>query len=313
LAEPRALELNAIVTGSRAMLKELVGPDIELAIALQPALGSVMADPGQIRQALTNLAVNARDAMPGGGKLSIEVANVDLDEARARETGLNPGGYMLLTVSDTGTGMSEEAMAHVFEPFFTTKDAASSAGLGLAEVYGIVKQSGGRIKVSSEAGKGSAFRIYLPRVPEPPAPSEPTAASVNAWKTDAEPEIGSCTVLIVDDEPSVRSLIRQALAPYGCTVLEAGNGQEALSVADVCEGKIDIVIVDFVLPGLNGLDLALEMERTSPALKTLYVSSAIESIGMVSMLRHAPGRVLLKPFTAEQVVERVAALARDRF
>jgi signal transduction histidine kinase/CheY-like chemotaxis protein len=313
LAQPRALKLSAIVAGSRAMLEDLLGPDIELAIALEPALGSVMADPGQIRQVLTNLAVNARDAMLGGGKLSIEAANVDLDEVRAREMAVNPGSYVLLAVSDTGAGIGEDAMAHLFEPFFTTKEAASAVGLGLAEVYGIVKQSGGRIKVSSEAGKGSAFRIYLPRVPEPPSPSETgAAASADDRKAGTEPDIGSYTVLIVDDESSVRDLIRQALAPHGCTILEAGNGQEALSAAAVCDSKIDIVIVDFVMPGLNGLDLALEMERTSPALKTLYVSSAIESIGMVSMLRHAPGRVLLKPFTAEQVVERVMALVRDR-
>ena len=312
LAQPRAVDLNAVVSGCRAMLERLVGADVELTTAHEPAPGYAMADPSQIRQVLTNLALNARDAMPGGGKLRIEATNVDPDEGFARELGLHAGGYLRLAVSDTGTGMSEDAMAHLFEPFFTTKQGASGAGLGLAEVYGIVKQNGGRITVSSAAGRGSTFEIYLPRVAAPDALPETGAAdSVDAKKTDAGLEIAGQTVLIVDDEASVRRLIRQALAPYDCVILEAGSGEEALGVAAVHDGKIDIAIVDFVMPGLNGLDLALQLERNHPALKTLYVSSAIESIGMVSMLRHAPERVLLKPFTAEQVVERVMALARD--
>ena len=310
VVQPRALDLNAIVSGAKTTLQRLIGADIELTTVLQPALGCVMADPGQIHQVLTNLAANARDAMPRGGKLSIEAANMDLDERLAREHGgLSPGGYVLLTVSDTGTGVSEDAMAHIFEPFFTTKRAGSGTGLGLAVVYGIVKQNGGHIAVSSEAGRGSAFRIFLPRLPAPLSPSETsTADSVSARRT----ETGGHTVLIVDDEAAVRRLIRQALALCGFTILEAGGGEEALAVAAGYEGKIDVAIVDFVMPGLNGLDLALQMEREFPALKTLYVSSAIESIGIVSMLRHAPERVLLKPFTAQQLIQRVTALAQDR-
>jgi signal transduction histidine kinase len=314
LTQPRALDLNAIVSQSRDMLQRLVGADIELATALEPALGHVMADASQIRQVLTNLAVNAREAMVGRGKLGIETANLDLGRLSAQEFGLGAGRYVVLTVSDTGTGMSEAAMAHVFEPFFTTKQGVSGAGLGLAEVYGIVKQSGGRITVTSDAGRGSAFRITLPRVPAPDALSETGAAdSQDEPITGAEPEIGGNTVFIVDDEAAVRRLIRQALAPYGCTILEAGSGEEALGVAAVHDGKIDLAIVDFVMPGLNGLDLALQLERKHPAMKTLYVSSAIESIGMVSMLRHAPERVLLKPFTAEQLIERVRTLVRDPY
>ena len=183
-AQPRALDLNAIVSGSQATLESLIGADIKLTIALEPALGCVMADPGQIRQVLTNLALNARDAMPGGGKLSIEAANINRD-------------YVQLTVSDTGTGMSEDVMSHIFEPFFTTKPAAFGAGLGLAEVYGIVKQNGGHISVSSKAGRGAAFKIYLPRVPAPPAPSAPDAVdSPDARETYAEPETGGLAVLI---------------------------------------------------------------------------------------------------------------------
>jgi CheY-like chemotaxis protein len=175
-----------------------------------------------------------------------------------------------------------------------------------------VKQNGGRITVSSIPGRGSAFGVYLPCVSPPPVLSEADAAGLANAPQTASPALEGCAVLIADDEPAVRKLIRQALAPYGCTILDAGSGEEALSAAAVFEGKINVAIVDFVLPGLNGLDLALQLERNFPALKTLYVSSAIESIGMASLLRHAPERVLLKPFTADQVAERVLGLARGR-
>jgi signal transduction histidine kinase/CheY-like chemotaxis protein len=298
-AQPRALDLNAAVSDSRPLLEGLLGTDIELAIAHDSEPCWVMADAAQIRQVLTNLALNARQAMPGRGKLTIETSNA----------GHDPAGAVRLTVRDTGTGIPEDVLPHLFEPFVTTKRAAG-AGLGLAEIYGIVKQNGGRIAASSFPGRGAAFAIYLPRIPPPPVPS--VAGAADAAKPPATAALAGRAVLIVDDEPAIRKLIRQALAPHGCAILEAGGGEEALAAAAVHEGKIDIAIVDFVLPGLNGFDLALELERNSPALKTLYVSSAIESIGMASLLRHAPERVLPKPFTADQVVERVLALFRDR-
>jgi CheY-like chemotaxis protein len=182
----------------------------------------------------------------------------------------------------------------------------------LAEVYGIVKQNGGRIAASSFPGRGAAFEICVPRVPPPPAPPDADATGAAQPPANDAQALAGRAVLIVDDEPAIRSLIRQALAPHGCAILEAGGAEEALAAAAVYDGKIDIAIVDFVLPGLNGFDLALQLERDSPALITLYVSSAVESIGMVSLLRHAPERVLTKPFTAGQVVERVLALVRGR-
>ena len=204
-----------------------------------------------------------------GGRLRIEAANAEIDEGLARELGgLAPGRLRGIDGRrHRAPGMSEDVMAHIFEPFFTTKAAAFGGGLGLAEVYGIVNQNGGRITVSSHPGRGSAFRIYLPRVPAPPDPAVPV--SVDSPKSEAEPEIGGYTVLIVDDEASVRKLIRQALEPHGCTILEAGGGQEALSVAAAHGGRIDIAIVDFMMPGLNGLDLALQMERDFPGSEDL--------------------------------------------
>jgi signal transduction histidine kinase/CheY-like chemotaxis protein len=296
-AQPRTRDLNAIVSGAKLLLEGLLGTDIELAIALDSEPSWVMADAAQIQQILTNLALNARQAIPGRGKLTIETSNA----------GGDPAGSVRLTVRDTGKGIPEDVLPHLFEPFVTTGRAAG-AGLGLAEVYGIVKQNGGNIAASICPGRGAAFAIHLPRVPPPAAPTDAGAAKPPA---DAAAWEG-CAVLIVDDEPAVRKLIRQALAPHGCAILEAGGGEEALEAAAVYEGKIGIAIVDFVLPGLNGFDLALQLERNSPALKTLYVSSAVASVGMASLLRHAPERVLLKPFTADQVVARVLALVQDR-
>jgi signal transduction histidine kinase/ActR/RegA family two-component response regulator len=296
-ARPQTVDLNTLVTGSQRLLEGLLGANIDLAIALSSAPCWVVADPAQIREILTNLALNARQAMPGRGKLTIETSS----------DGGHMGGSVQLTVRDTGTGISEEVLPRLFEPFVTTR-RATGAGLGLAEVYGIVTQNGGRIAASSCPGRGAAFAINLPRVPAPAA-SDAEAAKPAA---NNETALAGYAILIVDDEPAIRKSIRLALAPHGCAILEAGGGEEALAAAAVHEGKIDIAIVDFVLPGLNGFDLALQLERNSPALKTLYVSSAVDSIGMASVFRHAPDRVLPKPFTAAQVVERVLALAQRR-
>lgn len=299
--QPYALDLNGVVSGMKPLLGGVLGTGIELHLALDSKPCWVMADPAQIRQILTNLALNARQAMPTRGKLSIETSSA----------GRDPGGTVRLTISDTGAGIPEDILPHLFEPFVTTKRTAG-AGLGLAEVYGIVKQNGGRIAASSFPGRGAAFAIDLPRVPPPPASSDAEPAGAAKPPADALSPLAGRAVLIVDDTPAIRRLIRQALAPYGCVILEAGGAEEALAAAAVYEGKVDIAIVDFVLPGLNGFDLALQLERNSPALRTLYVSSAVESVGIASLLRHAPERVLPKPFTADQIVERVLALVRGR-
>jgi two-component system cell cycle sensor histidine kinase/response regulator CckA len=300
--QPKALDLKATVAGTEKLLNRLIGEDIRLITFLAPDLGVVKADPGQIEQIIINLAVNARDAMPTGGRLTIEAANVDMGEAYVRgHAPATPGRYVMLALSDTGIGMDEQTKARIFEPFFTTKEPGKGTGLGLATVYGIVKQSGGFIWVYSEPGHGTSFKVYLPRVDEP---AEPAAAPT----ATAEPARGTETVLVVEDAASVRMVTRQVLERYGYTVLEAPNGDTALRLAAKHHGPIHLLLTDVVMPGLSGRQLAEQLAQLRPDMKLLYASGYADH----AIVHHGilePGIAYLeKPFTPETLGRRVRQL-----
>jgi len=288
---PDVLNLNALVSNLGKMLKRLMGEDITLTLKLNPELGNVKADPGQIEQAIMNLAVNARDAMPSGGHLTIETANVELDDAYTfTHISVRPGPYVMLAVNDTGIGMDAETQSHLFEPFFTTKDPDKGTGLGLSTVYGIVKQSGGNIWVYSELGLGSTFKVYLPLVED--------AITADARRRDrVESPHGWETVLLVEDAEMVRSLARTILVSHGYTVLEAWDGNEALRIAQEYDHPIHLLMTDVVMPGMNGQTLAERLASIRPTTKVLYMSgytgNAITRQGLPD-----PGvNYLQKPFT----------------
>src|SRR5213076_2332866 len=263
--QPKALDLKATVAGTEKLLKRLIGEDIQLTTFLAPDLGAVKADPGQLEQIIINLAVNARDAMPAGGRLTIEAANMEMDEVYVRgHAPAGPGRYVMLAMSDTGIGMDEQTKARIFEPFFTTKESGKGTGLGLATVYGIVKQAGGFIWVYSEPGRGSSFKVYLPRVDEP---AEPAVARI----APAEPRRGTETVLVVEDAASVRMVTRQVLERYGYAVLEAPNGDTALRLAAKHHGPIHLLLTDVVMPGLSGRQLAEQLAQLRREMKVLCV------------------------------------------
>jgi two-component system cell cycle sensor histidine kinase/response regulator CckA len=296
--QPRVLDLNALVTEFGNMLRRLVGEDVALATRLTAGLGAVKADPSQIEQVVMNLAVNARDAMPHGGRLTIETANVDLDDEYAREHyPVRPGPYVLLAVSDTGTGMSEEVQAHLFEPFFTTKEKGKGTGLGLATVYGVVKQSGGFVSVYSEVGHGSSFKIYMPRVEEPIDAARVAAPAAAARGTE--------TVLLAEDEPAVRSVARHALERHGYTVLEAPSAEAALDLAERYSGPIHLLLTDVVMPGMSGPELARRLAPLRPEARVLFMSGYTGE----SVVHHglgAPGvHYIQKPFAPDGLAAKV--------
>jgi two-component system cell cycle sensor histidine kinase/response regulator CckA len=297
--ERKVLDVNALIAHTQKMLRRLIGEDVEIVTVLDPALRRVFADAGQLEQVIMNLAVNARDAMPRGGKLTIETANVELDEAYARlHQTVRPGSYVMIAVSDTGVGMNSGTLAHIFEPFFTTKERGKGTGLGLATVYGIVKQSGGYVWVYSEVGKGTTFKTYLPLVEEG-GEAEPVPA--------AEPAslVGSETVLLVEDEESVRALSRSILKSYGYTVLEAGSGMDGLDVALHYPLPIHLLLTDVVMPEMGGLDLASRLEALRPGVRVLYMSGYTDD----AVFRHGlleKGRMFLqKPFTPKTLARKV--------
>src|SRR5207249_44095 len=262
----RVLDLNAVVTNFEAMLQPLIGEDILLEAVLQPGLGLVKVDPGQIEQIILNLTVNARDAMPEGGKLTIETANVRLDESYARRhVSVRPGPYVMLAISDTGCGMDAETQARIFEPFFTTKEHGKGTGLGLSTVYGIVKQSGGNIWVYSEPGTGTSFKVYLPRVEE-------ELTQVETRVPIPEKTQGSETILLVEDEETIRSLMRSILQGQGYTVLEAGHGPEALQISENHAGPIHLMLTDVIMPQMSARDFTQKMWKLRPHLKVLFAS-----------------------------------------
>ena len=297
--QPVILNLNAMISESMKMLRPVITEHIQLALVLDSALGSMKADPGQIEQVIVNLVVNARDAMPQGGKLTIETARVNLDDEYARQhASVRPGHYVMLAVSDTGSGMNADAQAHIFEPFFTTKGRGKGTGLGLSTVYGIVKQSGGSIWVSSEGGEGTTFKIYFPCVDE-------AAKEVATRAQFAESPGGSETILVVEDEEMVRRLVCQILESKGYRVLEAANGEEGLLVCQQQPLPIHIMVTDVVMPEMNGRDLAARVASIRPAMKVLFMSGysedAVVSDGVLD-----PGLTFIqKPFTPEALAWKV--------
>jgi CheY-like chemotaxis protein len=279
------------------MLRRLIGEDIELVTELQPSIGCILADPGQIYQVVLNLVVNARDAMPRGGRITISTENVTIgdDEAR-REVETRPGDYVMLAVSDTGHGMSPEVMAQLFEPFFTTKEVGKGTGLGLSTAYGIVKQSGGHISVESELGRGSTFRVYLPR----------TDGRIDS-ETDVTIETarGSETVLLVEDEELVRQFARSVLEQAGYKVVEASNGQEALRHIHDPGTQVDLVLTDVVMPEMGGRELGEQLARLRPGLPVLYLSGYAEDSTPIEETISSGAVCLRKPFKAQELAARV--------
>jgi signal transduction histidine kinase len=297
--QPKVLNLNGIVQGLAPMLERLIGEDIELHAALDPALGSVKADPGQIEQVIMNLAVNARDAMPDGGQLTIETSNVELDAACAsHRVGARPGPHVMLAVTDTGYGMDENTRARIFEPFFTTKEVGKGTGLGLSTVHGIVNQSGGTIWVYSEPGRGTTFKIYLPRTTD-------DVNGLGCGRAVTPPALGSETILLVEDEKGVRDLVRDVLQARGYTVLEAGHGIEALAVARRHNGPIDLLLTDVVMPRMGGPELAECLVALRPGLKILYMSGYTERTVVHHRVLNSDAPYLQKPVTVDAITRRV--------
>jgi CheY-like chemotaxis protein len=286
------------------MLRRLIGEDVELRTSLDATLGSVKADPGQIEQVIMNLAVNARDAMPEGGKLFVETSNAELDEEYAiHHPPSIVGRYVILAVTDTGVGMSQETKAHIFEPFFTTKELGKGTGLGLSTVYGVVKQSGGYVWVYSELGRGSVFKIYLPRV---------DSSEVQIRPAKSVPEsiariTGTETILLVEDEQSVRALTRNLLEQGGYTVLEADNGAHAVEIAKR-HGHIHLLLTDVVMPGMNGPAVVDKILPIHSETKVLYVSGYSSSFDTPTGLVPAGADLLQKPFSRAALLRKVRNL-----
>jgi CheY-like chemotaxis protein len=297
---PKVLDLNEVVAENLKMLTRMIGEDIDLVMVPGAALGAVRADPGQIDQVIMNLAVNARDAMPQGGKLTIETANITLDENFARtHAPLSAGDYIMLAISDTGVGMDNETQSRIFEPFFTTK-GAKGTGLGLSTVYGIVKQSGGFIFVDSRPQRGTAFRAYFPRVD---GREDVPAAQDSLGLPRAER--GEETILLVEDETNLRRLARQYLENQGYKILEAEDGAAALQIVDGYQGTINLLLTDVIMPGVNGRELAAHIRKLLPEVRVLYMSGYTENaIGHDGML-DAGINLLQKPFSLPALKDRV--------
>ncbi|HXQ25410.1 MAG TPA: PAS domain S-box protein [Candidatus Acidoferrales bacterium] len=296
---PAVMNLNSLLSDMGKMLPRLIGEDIELALRLDPGLGRVKADQSQVEQVLMNLAVNARDALPQGGKLTIETANVTLDDAYTRyHPGSRAGDYVMLSVTDTGTGMTADTLAHLFEPFFTTKARGKGTGLGLATVYGVVKQSGGYVWVDSELGKGSSFKVYLPRIEEAVAAAKAPAPPIEALH-------GAETLLLVEDADALRKLAKALLEEHGYHVVPAANGAEALQIVEQRQVPIDLLLTDVVMPGMNGRALAERLGQLQTGLKVLYMSGYTDSSIVDHGVPDAGTHLLHKPFTEETLVQKV--------
>lgn len=295
---PQVLDLNAVVADMDKMLRRLIGEDIELGAIPEQGLGRVKADLSQIEQVILNLVVNARDAMPQGGKLTIATANVDLDARGPEQVNVQPGPYVLLVVSDTGCGMDAETKTHIFEPFFTTKGKDKGTGLGLATVYGVVQQSGGHIELLSEPGQGTTFKVYLPRVQD--AVTEPKLRELTPV-----PRHGSETILLVEDEEAVRALARSVLRSKGYKVLEAQRGNEALTISERHDGPIPLMITDVIMPQMSGPELAQRLASARPEMKVLYMSGYAGSVVGRPEVLDTEAALLQKPFTSEGLLRKV--------
>jgi two-component system cell cycle sensor histidine kinase/response regulator CckA len=299
---PKVLDLDALVTNLEKMLRRLIGEDVELRFAAKAPCAAVLADPGQLEQVIVNLVVNARDAMPRGGKLTIETATVDLDAAYAWEHGtVEPGRYVMLAVSDTGVGIDRAAQARLFEPFFTTKEFGKGTGLGLATVYGIVKQSGGYIWVYSEPGQGATFKVYLPRVEpagEPAAVPHPPARALG----------GTETILLAEDEAAVRNLARRVLEKHGYKLLLAATGRDGVRLAQEHASAIDLLVTDVVMPEMGGRELAQVLTTRQPGLKVLYLSGYTDDAIVHHGVLDAGVAFLQKPFKPDDLVRKIRAV-----
>jgi len=302
--QPKVISINSLVPDIEKMLRRLIGEDILFATVLQPQLGNVRADPGQLEQVIVNLAVNARDAMPDGGRLTLETRNVELDAEYATDhPTVRPGRYVMLAVTDSGVGMDEETKSRIFEPFFTTKVRGKGTGLGLATVYGIVQQTGGHIWPYSEPGRGTTMRVYLPRVDAPADPIE------HPSDTPLETLRGSETILVVEDEAPVRAVTRQLLQRNGYTVLEAPDGATALTMVDgEAGGHIDLLLTDVIMPGMSGRELAEKLKASRPNLHVLFMSGYTDD----AVVRHGmlePGLAYLeKPFRPQTLLKKVRSV-----
>jgi two-component system cell cycle sensor histidine kinase/response regulator CckA len=292
--QAKVIDLNQVVTSLGTMMRRLLGEEVELQLKLAEDLGSVNADAGRIEQVVLNLAVNSRDAMPHGGTLSIETSNVTVGKGGV----VKPGAYVMITVTDTGTGMDAATQAHAFEPFFTTKRAGSGTGLGLYTVAGIVKQSGGTVDLTSQPGHGASFRVYLPRVDRVPVVTPvdvPKSAAVG----------GAETILLVEDDEMVRALVRETMESQGYNVLAASDPMEAHVVAGNYRGVIQLLITDVIMPKASGPQLAKQLLKISPQLKVLYMSGHTERAILKRGVRRKEVAFLPKPFTPAQLIAKV--------
>ena len=296
--QPTVLNLNDVVTAIAPMLARLIREDVELVIRLEPSLGHTLADRGQFEQVIVNLVVNAGDAMPNGGRLTIETANTDLAQESARtHVGSTPGPHVMLAVSDTGVGMTPEVLEHAFEPFYTTKEQGKGTGLGLSTVIGIVQQSDGSMEVTSKPGHGTTFRIYLPRV-DVPTEAEAIVAGSGASQR------GNETILVAEDEPAVRRLVDRVLRGAGYRVVTANNGNEALELAGAL-ARIDLLFTDMVMPGIGGAELAATLEATHPEMRVLYASGYTDDTLLRGDVAAASVRYMQKPYSADAVLTRI--------
>jgi two-component system, cell cycle sensor histidine kinase and response regulator CckA len=281
-----------------ALLRRIIGEDVELITKLDASLGHIRADPNQLSQVILNLAANARDAMPTGGRLLIETANVQIDDSYVERHGLpRAGPHVLLAVSDTGVGMDKETVERIFEPFFTTKARGQGTGLGLSSVYGIVKQSGGDIWAYSEPGLGTTFKVYLPQ--------ENTAVVPLETAEPTQVPDGVETVLVVEDESAVRALVCAALEQHGYTVLQATGGDAALQVSSAHPGPIDLVVTDLVMPGMSGRQLAGQLSQVRPQARVLYMSGYTDDVALRHGLVDRTVPYLQKPFTPAALAQKV--------
>ena len=298
--KPKVLDLNSIVLNMDKLVRRLMSETIEMKTHIDNSLGAVKADPSQIEQVILNLMVNARDAMPNGGKLEIETANVELDSSVAHEqTPFKPGPYVMLSVTDTGVGMNADTLAHIFEPFYTTKESGRGTGLGLSTVYGIVNQSGGHISVFSEVGKGTTFKVYLPRV------QDHVHALENIQFVEPAGSEGKETILLVEDEPVVRELARIVLSEQGYSVIEAQDSENAVRLAAVHGAKIDLLLTDVVMPGMSGRDLAKQLTARLPNLRVLFMSGYTYNVIAENGTLEEGLSFLQKPFTPKALAQRV--------
>ena len=305
ILQPNVMNLNDVVSEMGRLLPRLIGEDIELVMRTSHSLGAIRADASQMEQIIMNLVVNARDAMPDGGKLIIETSNPELDSVyNDKHPIVRQGHYVLLCVSDTGTGMSLETQAHIFEPFFTTKAQGKGTGLGLATVYGVVKQSGGFIWVYSELGRGTTFKIYFPRVDQPVDRAIPAPTSSEAPR-------GTETILLTEDEHDVREVAREFLESGGYTVIEARDGTEALGLVEKHQAAIDLLITDMVMPRMTGQELAARLKEQRPKLRMLYMSGYSERAAAESLRSDPTVRLLAKPFSRSALLRTVHELLRN--